>query len=214
MRTAIGACLMLFGFVHMAISGTIVYVSPKPDAILVSLQTNIILRADERIDPASVTGEVLTVRGGSSGVHAISARLSDDGQTMVFVPVVPFEPNERVTVAFSGDVVAGANEALAPLTFSFTTTGLRTSLAEKYVVRDDGTVVARAMAPAPLLAKRSSTDSLPSDFPRIKVDTVNNPAPGNFYLSTTETGVTIGEYIFVVDNNGQVVQHKETNGHP
>lgn len=214
MRTGVGVCLMVVGLAQWAIGGAISYISPKPNAVLVSLQTNIILRSDERIDPASVSGEVLMVRGDRSGVHAVTARLSDDGQTMIFNPVTPFEPNEKVSVAFSGDVIAGTNAALTPLTFSFTTTRLRSSLAETYEVREDGIVVPRAIGAAPVLAKRTSTDSLPSDFPRIKVDTVNNPAPGNYYLTTTETGSTIGEYIFVVDNAGQVVQHQETHGHP
>lgn len=166
MRTVVAACLLMFGIVEVAVGGVISYVSPKPDAVLVSLQTNIIMRADERLDPASVTGELLIVRGESSGRHAVMARLSDDGQTMVFTPVIPFEPREKVTVEFSGDVVAGTNQALAPLTFSFTTTGLRSSLAEKYEVREDGTVAERILVPASLLAKRSSiTDSLPADLP-------------------------------------------------
>ena len=71
MRIVTGVLLFvsLIGFAQGAIGETITYISPKDGATLVSLQSNIIIRADDRIDPATVTEDVITVRGDVSGVH-------------------------------------------------------------------------------------------------------------------------------------------------
>ncbi len=204
---------LLFLFSQQAATQNIIYLSPKPGSALVSRESNIILRADAQIARSAVSSDVIEIRGEQSGVLAVTATLSDDGQTMIFTPQAPFRENERVDVVFAGTVNGSSGQTLAPLRFSFTTTPQRTPLSDLYIVTDNGEVITRTSGSAPASAKIAGLDSLPTDLPRIQVDTVNSPAPGYFLLSTTEVGAGLGEYVFVVDNAGQIVRHKETHGH-
>ena len=59
-----------------------VYVSPKPNSILVSNQTNIILRSNSIVDRNSLNLNLITVEGSESGVHLGKLILSDDKRTI------------------------------------------------------------------------------------------------------------------------------------
>ncbi len=50
---------------------------------------------------------------------------------------------------------------------------------------------------------------LPADFPIIKIDTVNNPAPGNIFMEVFDAGASELNYIMILDEKGEVVYYKK-----
>lgn len=74
------------------------YVFPKPNAQLVSHETNIILRPGMDIEPSSVSSSLIRVEGSQSGPHRGTMILSDDKRTVVFDLREPLFENERVSV--------------------------------------------------------------------------------------------------------------------
>ena len=81
-----------------------VYVSPKPNSILVSNQTNIILRSSSIVDRNSLNLNLITVEGSESGVHQGKLILSDDKRTIVFNPAHAFTFSEQVTVSIQSGI--------------------------------------------------------------------------------------------------------------
>ena len=68
------------------------YIHPKPSSAMVSGATNIILRHNSKVHPASVQRELIHVEGSLSGVHSGELLLSDDHRTLVFNPDKAFSP--------------------------------------------------------------------------------------------------------------------------
>ena len=220
-------CCALLGVTHQLSAQNIVYVSPKPDAAMVSLETNIIIRSESPVDPATVIPGLLEVRGSASGVHTGTLVLSDDGVTLVFTPGTPLAPGELVRVSLRPGIMTSGGAFLAPLAFGFRTTALQEPLNRIYAVSEDGVVVRRdAASPAgrPAVPVRDlppgmtglssfAADSLPADFPKLHIDTVRTPAPGYFLLATADDAPGVGYFIFMLDNAGKVVKYNRISGH-
>ena len=75
------------------------YVSPKPNSIMVSNETNIILRPATKLQESTIVRSLISVVGSISGIHTGNFLLTDDDQTIVFNPNKPFAYNEIVTVS-------------------------------------------------------------------------------------------------------------------
>ena len=75
------------------------YISPLPDAKLLSKETCIILRPGEILaTDDSVLTTLVYIEGAISGRHNYDAVISDDRKTVILKPHVFFEPGEIVTV--------------------------------------------------------------------------------------------------------------------
>jgi hypothetical protein len=210
----VGCALILFSG-HLS-AQHVQYLSPVPQSQLVSLGTNIIIRADAMIDAATVSSSLLEVEGSRSGTHGGTLMLSDDGQTLVFNAESRFAAGESVHVSLKPGVRMRKGSSLDPVTFTFTTTSLRVPLTERYYVTETGEVLTRETKISTFRLAGQETasvlDSLPSDFPRITVDTTSSPTPGYFLLGTTEQVGTNGMFVFMMDNTGKVVKYKRTSG--
>src|SRR5947207_8234010 len=106
MRTPRAMAILLLaicaGSAQTAASAThLQYVSPLPGSARIFPETNIVIRAGGLVDPSTVQDALLTVTGSRSGVHPGTIRLSDDGETIVFLPVAPFSTGEVVTCHLS-----------------------------------------------------------------------------------------------------------------
>ncbi|HEY3875696.1 MAG TPA: aryl-sulfate sulfotransferase, partial [Candidatus Kapabacteria bacterium] len=181
---------LLFVAVFAHAQSRIEYHFPMDGSRYVPATSQIILRVSEPIDlePADVT-----VAGDTSGVHAGSLRLSDDGRTYLFTPSESFAPGEAVHVS-----VAEQNPAvITPLFFSF-----------QVQTDEQPNVPFLEPVPSPSLssaAKSSSSkedhiESVPDDFPVLTVGTNNNPAPGDIFLTSYKFDATGGAYRIVVDS--------------
>ena len=98
---------------------TFKYVSPKPNSILVSRQTNIIMRSESPVDESTLDPALIRVDGSNSGIHAGDFLLSDDGRTIVFNPYSPFAPEESVNVTVKRGIKGTDGTILPEYSFSF-----------------------------------------------------------------------------------------------
>src|ERR1043165_9355170 len=78
--------------------------------------TTIILRNGQKMDPNSLTSDLVTLKGSKSGVVPASIILSTDGKTVCITPAVPFAYNETVQVnvkdglkTFAGQILSGTS---------------------------------------------------------------------------------------------------------
>ena len=97
------------------------YVSPKPNSIMVSNETNIILRHVNKLQGSTIIQNLITVVGSVSGIHTGEFLLTDDEQTIVFNPHKPFQYNEVVTVSVRRGIRTLTNSEVPEYSFSFKT---------------------------------------------------------------------------------------------
>ncbi len=205
------AFLLLLFLSNPAFAQTFDYLFPRNNSSLVSLSTDVILRSSEYLNPSSLSPSEFSVIGAKSGVHSGSVKLSDDNQTVLFLPSVPFSANENVTVSVSSGIRAVNGDSLPAVTFSFRTTPLKgpMDLSSLSALR-----ITSATKEAPPVNRTtngaSSVNALPADFPPITVDTSDNPSSGEIFLannSLTPASDNYGNYIMILNNDGSVVRY-------
>ena len=188
------------------------YISPKPSSIMVSNETNIILKHSGNINEATLSNKVLKVEGSKSGMHTGDLILSDDGKTIVFNPASPFAGNEDVQVVISKGIETQAGSELSEYSFSFST-------ASSGIVQLKNTASGNSNFPSenqsPNALKKSEINfSLPA--PPITIDSINNPSEGYIFMATWDRNVPAkyGNFIFILDKNGAIVDSVRVNGAP
>ena len=177
------------------------YLYPLPGSTMVSPATDIIIRPDA-VSAHGLSPLHCTPRGAVSGLHDGRTILSDDGETTVFLPAVPFAPGERVTVVITRE---GAPPAAGSETqFSFTISPHWTPAAQYDPMRGPE-------APERGLT-RVAAGGLPADFPAITVSIPGTPSPGYLFLSnmTMGSGAPNTPYIMILDTGGQPVAYRRT----
>ena len=176
------------------------YVFPKPNSQYVSSQTNIILRPGKEIDPSSINPSLISVEGSKSGTHRGRMVLSDDRKTIVFNLVIPFVENERVRVDVSPGLRTVDGENIRGVSYRFATAVIPVSPSETHLDADAGET-----------RFTIAGDTLPADFPPIKIDTVSNPAPGEIFIGGFGGigGTTLyANYLIIADNSGKPLAYK------
>jgi hypothetical protein len=179
-----------------------VYISPKPNSILVSNETNIILRSASIVDRSSVVSNLIHVEGSQSGLHSGKLILTDDERTIIFNPGKPFSGNEAVHVSIQAGIKSSQG-IINSCEFSFTT------------MPEDEQPLNKLSSNSSLQKSNETSAWLPA--PPIKIDTVNNPSPGYIFLATWDRNTPLhkyGNYIFILDNYGNIVDSTRVNGAP
>ena len=69
-------------------------ISPLPDSKLIMPESNIIIRQGSIIDPATIKETSIDIVGSISGLHSGEFILSDDMQTLIFIPMIHFTRGE------------------------------------------------------------------------------------------------------------------------
>jgi hypothetical protein len=189
------------------------YLSPRPGSVLVSRETNIILRQGDLIDPGSIRQPGLfKVAGTLSGSREVRVVLSDDLMTILLFPDAPFEPGDEITVTIGAGARTATGDPLPEFTFTFTTTPLREKIHPSFIP-DELEEELPPVLPRPILAKPAGIDTLPSDFPIITIDTLVDPAPGYIFTTVAVDAEGIGYYMMMLDNSGYPVLYKKTPHH-
>ncbi|MFA6457274.1 MAG: aryl-sulfate sulfotransferase [Bacteroidota bacterium] len=179
------------------------YVSPKPNSILVSSETNIILKSSSVVERSSISSNLFRVEGTLSGVHDGTTILTDDGRTIVFNPFVPFSGDEIVSVLTQSDIGTVRGTIPAGYSFQFTTMPQSAKILRKMPTESE------------LAEYRSSAAYLPA--PPITIDSVNNPSPGYIFLATWDRNVPIhnyANYLFILDSSGKILDSTRVIGAP
>ncbi len=194
---------------------TFEYISPKDNSNLVSLSTNIILKSSEYIEQSSLSQNEFIVKGSLSGNHTGVVKLSDDNKTILFLPSVKFAPNEVINVTVNPGIKTINGTEFSKVSFQFHTTTLSQPINEntlsyykKEPITNDQDY--SLIKNKPLLGV-SAVDSLPLNFPHITVDTSDNPAPGDIFITnqSRNAGSSIGSYLMILSNNGSAVNYLE-----
>jgi hypothetical protein len=184
------------------------YLYPVPNSIMVSPKTNIIIRYGENINSSTISGDLISVRGSISGSHTGKFILSDDNQTLVFNPSSPFDYNETVVVSLKSGIKTIANALLSECAFSFTI--VAGEVPQNSTAGLD--INSSTLMPQ---SSFSTSDYLPQ--PTITVDSVNNPSPGYIFMAAWDRNAPnhiYGNYIFVLDSAGGIVDSIRVNGAP
>lgn len=188
------------------------FVSPKPSSIMVSNETNIILRHASEIDRSSLSTDLIVVEGSKSGSHTGDLILSDDERTIVFNPHTPFASDENVSVVLTSGVQTLAGITVPEFSFSFQTAsaGIVQLYADPF--SDDPTLME---IPETVLSKVKNTDAL-LPAPPITIDSLDNPAEGNIFMATWDRNVPAkyGNFVFILDKNGSIVDSVRVKGAP
>lgn len=188
------------------------FVSPKPSSVMVSNKTNIILKHSCAIDESSLSSSLIWVEGSKSGINTGELILSDDNRTLVFNPHQAFDENEIVNVTLIKGIKAQTGAEIPEFSFHFITAPSdiiqlqNSSFDESY--SGTGVPILKAL-------KNSAIDnSLPE--PPITINSINNPSPGYIFMATWDRNVPAkyGNFIFVLDKNGAIVDSVRVNGAP
>ena len=201
---------------------TVTFVSPLPGSDNVSQQTNIIVRVRGHLDPATaILPESFSVVGSSSGSHPGTTKLSDDRQTLVFIPSSPFSAGETVTVTTQQGLSTLEGNPVEPLEFTFTVNPLSSAQQEEILsnanIRSTDVLTSSHAKAAALSLAKTATGLLPVGFPQPIIPTSDNPASGDIFLATFHMIVvpnSIGyvptdeQYCMILDNTGMPAYYK------
>ena len=207
------ACLIIFFCSSQLATGQLSgfhYVSPRPHSILNSRGTNIIIRQGHTIDRSSVDDSRLTVRGSGSGIHTGRVFLSDDNKTLVFASFNAYAPGETVAVGLSAGIKTVDSKDVGSLEFSFTISPVREG-ANLPVVPQAEPASSLGATSLHMSNSVAHTDSVPADWPKITVGTINNPAEGNIFLTNQSqtANKAIGSYLMILNNDGSPFNYKK-----
>jgi len=190
------------------------YTSPVNNAKYVSLKSSIILGCGEKIDKSSLSNYTIKVNGTKSGKHLGNLKLSDNEKILIFTPFKYFSTNEVVKVNTYGIIKTITGEKIAPISLKFITTSLRKPIHQNFLVpNDENNNLNKFEVPSNNINLEGTINlinGLPSDLPSIRIDSVNNPAPGDIFISDFPYGTTkYGFYLTIYDNSGNVVKYKK-----
>jgi len=212
--------LMIIGFIVLLFTVSISanntesyqYVSPKPNSVMVSNKTNIILRNAGYIDESTLISNLIQVIGSKSGIHTGDFLLSDDQKTIVFNPHRSFASDEVVSVNVQRGLKRDDGVELSDYSFTFTTAPA--GIVQKYVnVLDDDNYYFENLS-SKSFEDNAITAALPA--PPITIDSVNSPSPGYIFLAAWDRNIPhkYGNFIFILDHSGHIVDSVRVNGAP
>lgn len=188
------------------------YVSPKPNSIMVSNETNIILRPDAKLQKSTIVQSLISVVGSVSGFHTGDFLLTDDDQTIVFNPNKPFAFDELVTVSVQSGIKTLADLGVPEYSFSFKTE--TEGIIQLFDGVFDEDISMMQNVSNYLGGEITLADTLPA--PPITINFLNNPSSGYIFMATWDRNMPhmFGNFIFILDSVGHIVDSVRINGAP
>jgi hypothetical protein len=178
--------------------GDIEYLSPGDGESYVFQRATIIVRPSKQIIGShSVRDFSFSISGDISGVHNGTVAISDDNQTITFLPDKPFALNEIVNATFS---IAHA-EDFAPLSYRFYITpmsdGVRrqalSALSQK--IQEDYQTLMQSSASLPM-----GTDTIAFSPAVVVIDTMTTHEDGNIFFSPTGSIVSPFSFLAITSD--------------
>ncbi|MBI9070697.1 MAG: aryl-sulfate sulfotransferase [Melioribacteraceae bacterium] len=188
------------------------FISPKPSSIMVSNQTNIILRYTGTIDQTTLSAELFKVEGVKSGIHAGKVILAEDGRTILFNPNVPFAYEEEVNVEILAGIKTDSGKYIPGLNYSFKTISSGIPQLRNASINDDLSEIENEFS----AVLHKNTNSLLLPAPEITINSIDNPGSGNIFMATWDRNVPakFGNFIFILDSSGVILDSVRVNGAP
>ena len=204
------------------------YLSPVPGSNLNSPETNIIIRLGDTFSNANIAN-CLSVLGNKSGLHKGKVILTEDGRTLIFKPENEFTAGEIVTVRLGSNLRTISGESIPVLQYSFKTSGVDLNkkiksnhklyleyLNTQFKFTYDNPVLKNKITNSvfnqtsnkfPTIQK----DSLPDDFPKVIIDSINNPSPGYIFYSPFGIMNFSPTYLIITDKYGTPVFYRKVD---
>lgn len=206
------------------------YVSPRPDATLVSAGTTIAVRHGDEIDASSVATGLFTVTGAESGAHSGTAILADDNKTVIFQPDGSFTPEEVVSVTINPGLATTTGTTIADaFSYDFTVSALTQEavgtlhaarLARTFQVLDadygaeaksDADQSYAELSYGSSFTQTQSYATIPSTFPHVSVTVPANGTGDGYIFAVNLTRRSAFPYLLILDNNGDPVFYRAMN---
>src|SRR5579872_3952189 len=195
-----------------ALKDAVTFQSPGDGDTYVPAKTTITIRPKTPIIRGrSAQDFSFTVTGSSSRNHPGKITISDDNQTLIFLPAEPFALDEQVQVIFS---YPARDNIVTPVSFAFRVTPMSDSeqcyrlsqLREQErneILEFQQSHSTEDSHPKPMSLP---SDTLPPLFPKILIDTLDpaNVSPGEIFLAPTGSNC-----ITIVDNTGTPIFVRE-----
>jgi len=193
------------------------YVSPIPGAILVSRESNVIVRLEGGLSRYTVDLEtVVSAVGSRSGRHFGSTIVSDDGETIIFEPNAPFEPGEDVTITLRYRDVQRTGETES-FEFGFTVSPTRTR-PEPPRLREFFEAHGVEWGPGKHGAGPARTQSgtagfiPPAGFPTMDIAVAGDPGDGYIFMTNfLWTNDPPPSYLMILENDGTPFFFRQSN---
>ena len=185
------------------------YISPRPGSLLINPTNNIIIRSVYDLDIRKIQNNFITVKGSKSGNHSGKLILSDDNKTLVFYPTIPFELGETVMVILNKGSFSKNSIELEEYSFSFRIKP-NSPIKKNYSVQEILNDI-KYQNKYSTLKKNSylRADSLPNNFPNLKISISNNPADGYFFLSAFNYPSALNNFLMIISNSGVPVFYRK-----
>lgn len=178
------------------------YINPLPNSHYISINSNVIIRQGSVICESSINDNLIEAIGTKSGIHTGKIILANDSRTIIFTPFAPFQTDEDVIVNLKAGLLTAAGDNVGELTFKF-----RTCKNANTIIKEDAPADYRNVNISSKFSSVSVADTtLPSNLPRVTINTSNNPSPGYFFLPASP-------FLEIVDNEGTPVFYRKVNGH-
>ncbi len=207
------ACFCLAPFSsHAASPLSPKYVHPRNGSIFVSPQTSIIIKPGDSLSAVSVDPDMFTVTGSISKFHAVSARLSDDGRTIIVKSTTVFAGGERVLVRVSAGLKTIHGQSLGGFAWSFTISRKKLIISEGGGAADQpGSDPVYALSPEQGGGGKISAASLPSDFPVLEATQGATTSAGRIFVASFEATYyksTVTPYLMILNNDATPFWYK------
>ncbi len=204
--------LVLPAFMH-AWGQRWIYQSPLPGASMVSPGTNIILRCDRPLLPASVKSQAMELRGSISGVASGKLLLADDGETLLFLPESRLAYDEEVSVLLRPQVLERGGATVPEIAWSFHTSRKLPDDAPRVTPMS---LLGDVLSPSFTRRKQTvepeaTVSDLPQGFPALSV-TVDARAPeGALFLSNLvfDSSIPNTPFLMILDSLARPLYYQE-----
>lgn len=191
----------------------LLYLSPVPGSICVTKETNIIIRYKNNLDYNTISSNNFKISGTISGRHSFKIIQTDERNTIILKPDVPFMEGEDVKVNIISGFKFENLRFASPYSFNFTISKYQVNIKQLKRI-----LIEKELGIANYYKNNISntspvfrSDSLPPDFPQITVLVNNSTSPGNIFLSNFGFGAGVHTYLMVLDNNGYPIKYKKVN---
>jgi hypothetical protein len=176
------------------------YLYPKANTDKHSVETPIIIRFSEDVQLEKII-ENIEIKGEISGNHKFKAFLSDDKKTISIRTENRFAPNEQVEMNILGKQYSFKTTRILPIE-------QKKVFAEHFASQYPEIFNALNTLPQKEEQNDILADTIPSDFPNVIINSVNNPAPGYIYIANFGMGAE-RSYLMILDNDGKPVKYKK-----
>ncbi len=197
------------------------YISPRHDAVMVSPESNIILRPGMMLERSTISATKIVVEGSESGIHRGELILLKDEKTLIFRPSRFFSPGETVTIKLGSGIRTQAGEILNEFQSRFS---VSKGMISKVNTLNDHCFASTSQENQ--IAFRSNkmngqspvttfgADSLPDNFPTFSQTAYDNPTPGYllmtpFFFAPPDIGPG---YLIIGDDYGSPIFYRACEG--